>query len=133
MESLTVSAEVDAPIWRVFQNWRRLERFPEFMPSVRESRWLSKTRLHWKEVVGADEYAATFEVITNLRENSVTWRSLAGPDNSGRATCEALPNGRTRLALTVSFKPDAASNDPEEMRRRHEEYLAGFKRFVERK
>jgi uncharacterized membrane protein len=132
MEPLDVSVEVTAPIWRVYQNWLRLERFPVFFPSVKEARWISKNRLFWREEHGGGEYSSTFEINFLPSENGLTWRSLSGPPNTGRALCNALPGGVTRLTLRVWYIPDQMSRaDAESIVERHRAYLLAFKRFVE--
>ncbi len=130
-EEVVVSAAVNAPIWRVYQKWRRLEEFPSFVPSVREARWLSKSKLYWCEKVIELDYEATFEIRTDLRKNSLSWQSLTGPESTGDARCEALPGGGSRVTLTVQFTPDTETQEPEVVHQRHLAYLRAFKKYVE--
>ncbi len=130
-ESISVSAVIEAPIWRVYQNWRRFERFPLFVPTVREARWLSKDQLYWREEHEGKEYVSTFQVTMKLSESSLSWRSLSGPESSGAAVVEAQPGGWSRVTLTVDFVPDTETQRAEAVRARHREFLAAFKRFVE--
>jgi uncharacterized membrane protein len=130
-ETITVSAQIDAPIWRVYQNWKRLERFPAFVPTVREARWLSKTRLFWREEHEGQEYESTFEITLQLEENSLSWRNLSGPECSGTAVCEAQREGGTRVTLTIHFVPDELIQLPTAVRARHLAFLKAFKKFVE--
>jgi uncharacterized membrane protein len=131
--TLSVSVLVRAPIWRVYQNWRRLERFPTFVPSVREARWLTKDRLYWREAYLGEEYESTFAITMLENENSLQWQSLTGPESSGTAKCEARPFGHTCINLTVNYAPDAPLQQTTAVRRRHHEFLESFKRFVESK
>ena len=131
--SLSFSLHVDAPIWRVYRNWKRLERFPAFLPSVREARWLAKDRLYWKEEYGGTEYETTFRIIIDERAHSLTWQSLTGPENSGSARCDAQPAGGTLLSLTIQYTPDPNFQTAEAVSARQRRYLHSFKKFVEAK
>jgi uncharacterized membrane protein len=129
--SLSFSLHVDAPIWRVYRNWKRLERFPAFLPSVREARWLAKDRLYWREEYGGTEYETTFRIVTDERANTLTWQSLTGPDNSGSALCEAQQGGGTLITLTIRYSPDTLFQAAEAIGARHRRYLQSFRAFVE--
>jgi uncharacterized membrane protein len=130
-QKVNVSCEVNEPIWRVYQNWKRLDRFPSFVPSVKEARWLSRNRLYWREEHDGADYESTYAITLHLRENGLEWQSLSGPESSGTARCEALPRGGSRLTLSIDYVPDAESQSPASVRGRHERYLRAFKAFVE--
>jgi uncharacterized membrane protein len=123
---------VDAPIWRVYRNWKRLDKFPAFVPSVREARWLAKDRLYWREEYGGTEYETTFRIVTDERDNSLTWHSLTGPENSGSAVCEPQQGGGTLITLTIRYAPDTQFQAAEAIGARHRRYLQSFRDFVER-
>jgi uncharacterized membrane protein len=128
MPSLLLMTEVAAPIWRVYQTWRRLETFPDFVPSVKQARWLSKSRLYWREEHDGKEHEAEFEVTLHLHENSLSWRSVSGAEHSGITRCEALPGAKTRMTMQVEF---ASTSNPAHVRALHENYLQAFRRFAE--
>ena len=130
-QRVTVSCEIAAPIWRVYLNWKRLERFPSFVPAVKEARWLERKRLYWREAHEGKQFESTFAIKTNLRENSLSWQSLSGPESSGSAQCEPLPDGGSRLTLWIEFVADAESQSPGAVRSRHEAFVSAFKEFVE--
>jgi uncharacterized membrane protein len=130
-ETISVSAIVEAPIWRVYQNWRRFERFPSFVPAVREARWDGRERLYWREEYEGKEYELTYEVKLKLAESSLSWRSLSGPESSGTAVVEPQPMGWSRITLTVSFVPDDGIQSPAAVQARHRGFLMSFKHFVE--
>ena len=130
-ETISVSAVIEAPIWRVYQNWRRFERFPSFVPAVKEARWLTKDRLYWREEHAGQEYEFTYEIKLTLSESSLSWRSLAGPQSSGTAVVQAQPGGWSRITLTMTFEPDDGIQSPPVVLRRHREFLMSFKQFVE--
>jgi uncharacterized membrane protein len=132
-ESLTLTVAVAAPIWRVYQNWRRLEKFPSFVPAVREARWVSKSRLYWREEHDGQESESTFEVTVRENENSLSWRSLTGAQNSGITVCEPQPDGTTRITLTIEYDPDTSAQSPAAVQKRHSAYLQAFKSMVEAK
>jgi uncharacterized membrane protein len=130
-QTISVSAVIEAPIWRVYQNWKRLDRFPAFVDSVKEARWLTPERLHWREEHKGIEHEIEYEVLTNTRESSLTWRSLTGPESSGSATIEPEPMGWSRITLNINFVPDSALQDPAAVRARHRDFLLSFKKYVE--
>src|SRR3954464_4922865 len=91
--SATLTAELAAPIWRVYQTWRRLDRFPSFVPFVRVANWTEPERLSWCEEHNGKAYKWTYCVKTDPGSNSVSWASLTGAENSGSVQCEPLPDG----------------------------------------
>lgn len=129
--TLTFAAQIEAPIWRVFQNWKRLERFPNFVPTVLEARWLAPDRLFWREEYGGQVYESTYAITLRLNENSLSWRSLSGPASTGTALCEPHPRGTTRVTLTVHFTPDEGLQSAAAIEKRHRDFLWSFKQFVE--
>jgi uncharacterized membrane protein len=132
-QTISVSAVIEAPIWRVYQNWKRLDRFPAFVDSVKEARWLTPERLLWREVHKGVEHEIEYDVKLNVRESSLSWRSLTGPESSGTATIQPEPMGWSRITLEVTFVPDSALQDPAAVRARHRDFLLSFKKYVESK
>ena len=131
METIELSAEVNAPIWRVFQNWKRFESFPKFTKVIREVRQEGDNRLYWREEHAGREYEALFEITLQPKENSLQWRSISGANNSGTAGFEPLPNGRTRVTLKMDYEPDNDWQKPAVMAKRLRAYLKGFTQFIE--
>lgn len=130
-DSISLSERIDAPIWRVYQNWRRFERFPSFVPAVHEARWLSKNHLRWREEYEGHEFESTYEITLRLAESSLSWRSLSGPESAGTAHCEPQPDGKTLVTLTISYVPDDGAQSPTAIEKRHRDFLTLFKQFVE--
>ncbi len=129
--AISFSIEVAAPIWRVYRNWKRLERFADFTPSVREARWLARDRLYWREAYGGKEYESTFAIVMDERNNRLTWQSLSGPESAGSAVCQAQQGGGTMITLTVQYAPHTQFQAAEAVGARHRRYLKCFKEFVE--
>lgn len=131
-QTATLSIEVEAPIWRVYHNWRRLDQFPKFVPFVHSAEWRGDQRLYWCEEHEGQSYAWDYAITTDVSKNSVSWVSLSGPENFGAVVCEPLAGGRSRLTMTVSFVPDQALQTPAAMEHRHAAFLRSFRGALER-
>lgn len=130
MATVELAVEVNAPIWRVYQNWKRFEQFPRYAKRVREVR-PTGNRLFWREEHEGTEYEAVFEVTLQLQENRLLWRSISGADNSGVARFDPVKNASTNVTLTMEYEPGIGWQSPAAISTRLRGYLTGFKEFIE--
>lgn len=99
---------LDAPLGEVFAFWARFENFPRFMSHVLEVRRTGPGRSHWRVTGPAGlpvEWDA--EVITNLPERVLEWRSIDGSaiDHHGEIHFERLAPKATRVSIHMAYRP----------------------------
>lgn len=131
MQNVETSIELNAPIWRVFQNWKRYDFVPRFVPNVREVRYVEANLLYWRESHAGQEHEMTFEITPDLQKNSIAWKAMSGPENCGTVIFEPRPDGATRITLRMNYDPDAGWHDPAAVTKRLQSYLRGIKKFID--
>ena len=92
MERFESSIVVDCPVRTVYNQWTQFEEFPRFMEGVEEVRQLDDAHQHWRAVVGGKTKEWDAELVEQVPDQRIAWRSTSGAPNAG----------------TVSFIPPTA-------------------------
>ena len=135
MPSIQKDIVVDVPIKDAYDQWTQFESFSRFMEGVREVVQLDEKTLRWRANVGgkAEEWEA--EIVEQMPERHVAWRSTAGTPNAGSVRFEPLGTDRTRVALEITYEtPGTAERLGDALgvlERRVEGDLKRFKSFIE--
>jgi len=106
MAAITHSVEVNAPLNEVYNQWTRFEDFPRFMEGVEEVRRDGPNRLFWKAKIGGKEKQWEAEVIEQIPNTKIIWRSVDGAFNLGAVTFEELGALQTRITLSMEYEPE---------------------------
>jgi uncharacterized protein (TIGR02271 family) len=106
MEATTHSIEVIAPLRMVYNQWTQFEEFPHFMEGIEEVRQEGDKRLFWKAKVGGKVKEWEAEIIEQVPDQRVVWRSVDGSSNAGTITFEELSSDRTRVSATIEYEPE---------------------------
>lgn len=126
--------EVAAPRAAVYNQWTQFEDFPRFMEGVQEVHQMGSTRLHWKAAVAGVAKEWDSEIVEQVPESRIAWRSLTGAENSGVVRFEDCPAG-TRVSLQLSYSPEGVLESLGDalglLGRRIDGDLARFKKFIE--
>jgi uncharacterized membrane protein len=134
MAEIEKSILVKAPLREVYNQWTQFEDFPRFMEGVLEVRQLDDKRLHWRAKVGGAEKEWHAEIVDQVPDRRVAWRSMRGAENAGAVLFDAVPNG-TRVTLTLRYDPEGAGEKVGDalgfVSRRVEGDLERFKEFIE--
>ena len=98
------SIVVDRPVTTVYNQWTQFEEFPQFMEGVEQVTQLDDKRLHWvAEIAGARrEWDA--EIVDQVPDRRIAWRSLDGTPNGGVVTFTPEGDG-TRVDLDLDVEP----------------------------
>ena len=104
MATVHESIEIDAPVRAAYDQWTQFERFPDFMEGVKEVRQIDETRLHWVAEIGGKQEEWQAEILEQVPDQRIAWRSVSGNGNAGTVTFERLADTRTRV--TVGFDHD---------------------------
>jgi uncharacterized membrane protein len=131
---LQKSIVVEAPLREVYNQWTQFEEFPRFMEGVIEVRQLDDKRLHWRARVGGVEKEWHAEIVDQVPDRRVAWRSLRGAENAGAVLFDEVPEG-TKVTLMLVYEPagpaEAAADALGFTARRIEGDLERFKDFIE--
>lgn len=99
------------PRQEVYERWRDVERFPEFMENVIQVERGDDGRFHWTIKGPAEERVRLVTRITEDRQGElIAWESVEGSDAkaSGRVAFRDAPGNRgTQVDLTIAYDPPA--------------------------
>ncbi len=99
---------INAPIEKVFDVITQYERYPEFLPEVKETRTVNRkgntVDVHYKvDVMKTVRYSIR---VVEERPNRMSWSFIEGEmmkDNKGSWVLEAEGEGKTRATYTVEM------------------------------
>ncbi|WBS00047.1 SRPBCC family protein [Pseudoduganella sp. SL102] len=99
---------VDVPVRTAYDQWTQFEEFPKFMSSVHEIRQLDDKRLHWKADVLGKPIEWDAEIVEQIPDKRIAWRSTTGTPNSSVVRFEPQGASRTKIVLEMSYTPTDA-------------------------
>jgi uncharacterized membrane protein len=108
MQRIHKTFEINCPVHTVYNQWTQFEEFPRFMEGVKEVRQLDDTHLHWRASIGGKEKEWDSEIVEQLPDQRIAWRSTSGAQNAGSVRFEKLGQDRTRVQLTMDYQPETA-------------------------
>ena len=108
MERIEKTFEIDCPVQTVYNQWTQFEEFPRFMDGVKEVRQLDDTHQRWRVSIGGKEKEWDAELVEQVPDQRIAWRSTSGAPNAGSVRFEAIGNDRTRLQVTMEYQPETA-------------------------
>ncbi len=136
MNTVKKSIEVNAPVHDVYELWSDFSRFPSFMHNVKEVRKLGGDKWHWVAEIGGKKVEWDAQVIKNVPDREIAWKSVSGDENSGQVYFE--PKGNvTRVDLRINYEPpmgivgEMADTLTQRMSGDTEEDLKNFKKMAE--
>ena len=106
MNTVSSDIDIDLPVREVYNQWTQFEDFPAFMSGVEEVRQLNDTNLHWRVNVGGAEREYTTEIVEQIPDERIAWRSTSGSENDGVVTFHRLDEQRTRVRLQFEWNPE---------------------------
>ena len=137
MESITKSIEVMVPVRTAYNQWMRFEEFPQFMNGVEEVRRLDDKHFYWVANIG-DKYKEWYaEVIEQIPDERISWRSEAGAMNSGVVIFNSITKDKTLVTVQINYEPESLAEKIGDrlgiLSQRIEDNLERFKDFIESK
>ncbi len=105
MHILEKTIEVNRPISAVYEQWTRFQDFPQFMQGIKEVRRLDAKNLRWTATIAGQEKVWDAEIVEQLSDDTISWRSTSGAENSGKLTFIALAPEKTRVILHLTYEP----------------------------
>jgi len=105
LTSITRDIDVAAPVRTAYNQWTQFESFPRFMEGVKEVRQLDDKHLQWRAEIGGKEAAWEAEIVEQVPDRRIAWRSTAGTPIAGTVLFEPVDEGHTRIMLTMEYEP----------------------------
>lgn len=135
--SIKESIEVNVPVRAAYDQFTQFEEFPKFMESVHEVRQLDDRRLHWKADVMGKPIEWDAEIIEQIPDEKICWRSTSGTLNEGIVTFRSLSRSRTRVTLEMTYEPrdtvESIGDALGAVRREAKSNLKKFKDMIEQR
>lgn len=104
MANTQASIEADIPVRQAYNHWTRFERFPHFMEGIKEVKQIDDTRLAFCGEIGGVEREWTAEILDQVPDRLIRWRSMEGPQNGGTVRFSLGEGGKTRIEL--DYEPE---------------------------
>jgi uncharacterized membrane protein len=105
MERIEKSFDVDVPVSTAYNQWTQFEDFPRFMEGIEEVRQTDDTHLHWKAKIAGKAKEWDAQIVEQVPDKVIAWRSISGAPNAGTVRFEPIEQGRTRVKLTMEYEP----------------------------
>jgi len=98
--------EVNVPVTTAYNQWTQFEEFPKFMDGVEEVRQLDDTLLHWAASIAGKRAEWDAKIIDQQPDRRISWESVDGKQTRGTVTFEEAGPERTRVRLTMTYRPE---------------------------
>lgn len=134
MQRIEKSIEVDVPVRTAYNQWTQFESFPNFMDNVEAVQQLDDKRLHWVAKVAGRRKEWDAEIVEQVPDEVVSWRSTSGAIHSGSATFKPVDAAKTKVTLIMTVEPEDALEKlaaQPVLSARVKADLERFKRFME--
>jgi len=137
MERIRKVFAVRVPVRTAYNQWTQFEDFPKFMEGVKEVRQLDDTHLHWRASVAGREKEWDAEIVEQVPDVIIAWRSTSGARNAGQVRFQPLAADRTEVALDMEYEPQSAVERAGDalgvVERKIDRTVEGFKHFIEQR
>jgi len=117
---------VNAPVAEVYERWLRFEELPKFINSLGNVERIDDTHFSFSNHRDGKEQRGVIEVIRQVPERTVAWRTIADGVGLGVVSFEPLCDTATEITLKLRslFNPSISGQSAEE-------YLLNFKQLIE--
>ena len=96
------------PVTTAYNQWTQFEDFPRFMDGVAEVRQLDDGHLHWVAKLGGKKKEWDAEIVEQVPDDRIAWRSTAGALNSGVVHFRPKDHNHTVVTLRINYQPEGA-------------------------
>ena len=135
MTTIEESVEVAVPVRTAYDQWTQFEEFPCFMEGVESVTQVSDTQTHWVTDIAGVRREFDAEIVEQIPDDRVAWRSIDGPTHAGVVTFHRLAEGRSKVMLQLDFEPEGIVETVGDklgaVKRRATGDLERFKEFIE--
>jgi uncharacterized membrane protein len=135
MSTVVTSIEVNVPVRTAYNQWTQFEEFPQFMTGVKEVRQLDDRHLHWKAEIGGQDKEWDAEIVEQMPDQRIAWKSTNGAPNGGMVTFEPISDKKSRVQVNIAYEPEgvmeSVGDETGAVTLRVKKDLEQFKEFIE--
>jgi uncharacterized membrane protein len=135
MANVQKSITVDVPVKSAYNQWTQFESFPQFMDGVKEVRQQGDTQLHWKAQIAGKTEEWDAEIVEQIPDRKIAWRSTSGAPNAGVVTFHPVSDTATEVRLQLEAQPRSVTEKVGDavgaLDRQVKTDLEKFKRYIE--
>ncbi len=128
---------VDVPLSTAYDQWTQFEDFPRFMEGIESVKQLDDAHLYWCASIGGKKVEWSAEIIEQVPDHRIVWRSNSGSRNHGTVWFDRASDRQTRVTLEVEYEPEGMVENVGDalgvVRRRVLGDLERFKDFIEQR
>ena len=106
MSAKEATVEVTVPVSTAYNQWTQFETFPHFMSGVDSITQLDDRRNHWVTSIAGVTREFDTEIVDQVPDQRIEWRSVDGPEHRGVVTFEPLDINLTRVTVLMDFEPE---------------------------
>ena len=103
------SIEVEVPVSTAYNQWTQFEEFPHFMEGVERVHQLDDRTLYWCAEIGGRRVEWHAEIVEQIPDGRISWRSTSGTPNAGTVRFEARGGRRCLVELSLEYEPQGAA------------------------
>ena len=105
MATVDKTIDVHVPVSAAYDQWTQFEEFPRFMEGIVSVRQLDDSHIHWIAEVGGEREEWDAEIVEQVPDRVIAWRSVGGLTNAGRVEFEPIDQG-TRVTVEMEYQPE---------------------------
>ncbi len=127
--------EVAVPRQVAYDQWTQFEAFPSIMKGAESVQQDGRNKIGWTSKIGPSRRSWQAEIIEQVPDERIVWKSTGGLQLSGAVTFHSLDEALTRILVQMEYDPQGlvehVGNVLRVQRRRARRDLRLFKHFVE--
>ena len=132
MQRIEKTIRVECPVSTCYNQWTQFESFPRFMEGVEHVEQLDDTHLHWVASVAGKRKEWNAEIVEQVPDQVVSWRSTSGALNNGAVTFKPAGDSECEITLVITYEPEGIEKMGQPvLSMQIEGDLRRFKEFVE--
>lgn len=135
MSTIEKSIDVNVPLQTAYNQWTQFEEFPRFMEGIETVQQLDDKHLHWRAEIAGKTEEWDAEIIEQVPDQRIMWRSTSGVKNAGTVSFIPVSPDTTRVKVEMVYEPEGFIENVGEMLgvddRRVEGDLERFKQYIE--
>ena len=137
MRYIESSIKVRVPVSTAYNQWTQFEDFPLFMQGVEEVHQLDDRHVRWVADVGGRKKEWEAEIIAQIPDRRIAWRSVHGAVNAGAVEFKPLSTDETEVLVRLEYETEGAleaiGGALQTATLRVKENLLLFKKFIEQR
>lgn len=106
METIQKSIDVNVPLHTAYNQWTQFETFPEFMEGIQEVRQLDDRHVHWIADIGGKHKEWDAEIVEQIPDQRIQWRSTSGARNDGLVEFEPISDSQTHVTVKMNYETE---------------------------